>query len=51
MKGLILEHKKTGVQIMDTEGFFYFVRGFTDRPLGSEIEFSEKEDEEKEPRK
>jgi len=45
VKGLILGHKKNGVQVMDKNGFFHFVRGFTDSPVGSEIEIPEEAEE------
>ena len=41
MKGIILGYKKSGVQVMGKDGCFHFVRGFVDRPLGSEIEIPE----------
>jgi len=42
MKGLILGYKSNGVQIMDKEGYFHFIPGFTDYPLGAEIEVADK---------
>lgn len=38
MKGIILEHKKNGVQVMDQDGYFRFVKGHTDCRIGAEIE-------------
>ena len=46
MKGLILGYKSDGVQIMDKDGYFHFVLGFTDYPLGAEIEVADKRDNE-----
>ena len=40
MKGIIFEHKKHGVFVLDKLGCFRFVRGFTELPIGSEIIFS-----------
>ena len=38
MKGIILNHKSEGVQVMDKRGYFHYVNGHTDCPLGHEIE-------------
>jgi len=38
MRGLILKHNKDGIEIMDRNGYFYFIYGFTDLPIGTEIE-------------
>ena len=40
MKGIILEHKKNGVYIMDKDGCFHFIKGFRDCQIGFEIEIS-----------
>ncbi|MCL1873729.1 MAG: hypothetical protein FWF85_06395 [Clostridiales bacterium] len=42
MKGIILEYKKNGVQVMDKDGYFRFVKGFTDCQIGTEIEIPQK---------
>jgi len=42
MRGIILEHKKNGVHIMDKEGYFRFIRGFTNFQIGAEIEIPKK---------
>jgi hypothetical protein len=50
VKYLILEHKKDGIQVIDEDGYFHFIRGFTDCPIGSEIELpDERKDDVKEP--
>ena len=41
MKGIVFELKETGVYVMDNEGFFSFVPGFTDHKIGDEIEFND----------
>ncbi|MDR2737258.1 MAG: hypothetical protein LBB49_06795 [Gracilibacteraceae bacterium] len=41
MKGVIFEVKKEGVNVMDKNGCFHYVAGFTDEPVGSEIVFDE----------
>ena len=46
MKGIIFEHKKHGVIVMDKLGCFRFVHGFTALPTGSEICFAAEHDEE-----
>ena len=49
MKGLVIGHKKNGVQVMDRNGYFHFVRGFIGWPLGSEIEMPDEHEDEVEP--
>ena len=39
MNGIVWEHKKNGVVVIDNYGCFHFVRGFLDYPIGSEIEY------------
>ncbi|MCL1873730.1 MAG: hypothetical protein FWF85_06400 [Clostridiales bacterium] len=43
MKGIILEHKKNGVQVMDKEGYFCFVKGHINCRIGDEIEIQKKQ--------
>lgn len=40
MKGIILGQKNYGVYVMDTNGCFHFVEGFTEYSEGTEIEFA-----------
>ena len=47
MKGLILGYKENGVLIVDKNRYFHFVPGFTDCPLGTEIEIPEEHETEK----
>ena len=48
MKGLVIGHKKNGVQVVDKNGYFHFVHGYASQPLGSEIEMSDEHEEEEE---
>ena len=41
MKGIILDHKDDGVQVMDKKGYFHYVHGYANLPIGFEIEIPE----------
>jgi hypothetical protein len=41
VKGIILEIKENGVNVMDTNGCFHYVSGYTDLAVGSEITFED----------
>lgn len=40
-KAIILSHDRGGVYVMDKDGSFRFVRGYSSRPVGAEIEIRE----------
>ena len=41
MKAIIFSHEKGGSYVMDSEGFFDFVKGYTKQPIGTEIEIAD----------
>jgi len=38
MKAIIFSHDRGGSVVMDCEGCFYFVKGYTSHPIGTELE-------------
>jgi len=41
LKAIIFSHEKGGSYVMDSEGFFDFVKGYTKQPIGTEIEIAD----------
>jgi len=41
LKALIFSHENSGSYVMDCEGFFDYVKGFTKQPMGAEIEIAD----------
>ncbi|MCL2150918.1 MAG: hypothetical protein FWH50_01675, partial [Coriobacteriia bacterium] len=42
MKAIIISHEDDGSYVMDREGSFRFVKGYSSRPVGMEIEIAAK---------
>jgi hypothetical protein len=41
-KVIIIHHERGGSHVMDHDGCFWFVKGYTSQPIGAEIEFAPK---------